>query len=364
MSEQQNTEQEEEEQEENPNNNPAYIECPEQYKEKWYEYSEYVEEVYDKQTTKDRRKQASRYWFAWCGQNDVDPWTDDSRKIEQYVDDHRQLSDQSISARVSGVSMLHEWAYKQEHIEHQELVGFSVQEKIKNVNPNATQKSYQETVSGRDKNYHYVEPDEVEQMIENVPAPETRNTAILKCLWQGGMRSVELSNLRLNDIKQEENRIFIESAKKDPSDPNEDEYYRPVYMQDDAFYWLNRWKEKKRHTIGPYHEDSDYVFLTHQSVKMRPSHISRIVKESAQNAGIAEKIAEDANGNPRWKHTAHSFRHGHAHHVCNYTDTPLQIVARQLGHDVDTLVETYVQGDDDAHENWYRENDGGASDIL
>jgi integrase/recombinase XerD len=349
------------EQQENPQNNPAYIECPEQYKQKWNKYCEYVEEIYSKKTTKNRRKQASRYWFAWCAENDVNPWTDDQRKIEQYVDDHRHLGDQSISARVSGVSMLHEWAYKQEYIEHQELVGFSVQEEIKNVDPNRTQKSYQETVSGRDKNYHYVTPEEVEQMIENVPSPKTRNTAILKCLWQGGMRSVELANLTLENVKADENRIFIESAKKKPREEN---YWRPVYMQDDAFYWLNRWIKKKRHTLGSYDENSEYVFLTHQSPKMRGSHISRIVKESAKNAGIAEKIAEDSNGNARWKHTAHAIRHGHAHHVCNYTDTPLQIVARQLGHDVDTLVNTYVQGDDEAHESWYRENDGGASDIL
>lgn len=193
-------------------------------------------------------------------------------------------------------------------------------------------------ISGRDKNYHYLKPDEVEQMIENVPAPETRNIAILKCLWQGGMRSVELANLTLEKVKADENRIFIESVKKKP---REEYYWRPVYMQDDAFYWLNRWTEKKRHTLGSYDENSEYVFLTHQSPKMRGSHISRIVKESAKNAGIAEKIAEGSNGNARWKHTAHAIRHGHAHHVCNYTDTPLQIVARQLGHDVDTLVTMY-----------------------
>jgi site-specific recombinase XerD len=347
---------------ENPKNHPDYVECPEQYKEKWYAYCEYVEEVYDKETTRSRRKQASRYWFAWCAENDVDPWTDEERKIGQYVDDHRHLGDQSISARVTGVSMLHEWAYEQEIIDHQNLVGYSVEENIKQVDPTSTQKSYQETVSGRDKNYHYITPDEMEQMIENVPSPKTRNTAILKCLWQGGMRSVELANLTLNNVETEENRIVIQSAKKDPK--KDDNYWRPVYMQDDAFYWLNRWIEKKRHTLGPYDEDSEYVFLTHQNPKMRPSHISRIVKESAENAGISEKIGEDGNGNTRWKHTAHAVRHGHAHHVCNFTDTPLQIVARQLGHSIDTLVSTYVQGDDEAHENWYRENDDGPKDVL
>ncbi len=54
---------------------------------------------------------------------------------------------QTILLALSGASAYfgHKWAYKQEHTEHQELVGFSVQENIKNVNPNVTQKSYQET---------------------------------------------------------------------------------------------------------------------------------------------------------------------------------------------------------------------------
>lgn len=345
----------------NPRNNPQYIECPDQYKDVWYEFCEHVQSSYDKKRTITRRKQTARYWFAWCSENDEDPWTDEGRVLERYVDDHRHLGDQAIVARVSGVSMLHDWAHTQGIIDHEELVGFSVRNNIKNVDPTRTKKSYEEGIAGPDENYHYATKEDVNQMLENVPAPEIRNKTIIKCLWQVGMRSEELSRLKWSNVYPDENYMQIRSSKKDPED---DDYWRKAYFKDDLAYWLRRWWEKKRHTLGSYHNESDYVFLTDQSPQMRPSHISRIVKESAHNAGIQQSIGEDSNGNTRWKYTAHALRHGHAHHVCNYTETPLNIVADQLGHKVETLVDTYVQTDDEAHENWYLHSDQGASDIL
>lgn len=346
---------------ENPYNNPQYIPCPDQYKDVWRGFSESMQSQYDKDKTIERRKQTARYWFAWCAENDVDPFTEDQRKVNQYVDDHANLGDQALSARISGVSMLHEWAYNQGKIDHDELVGISAKEDIEGVDPTRVQKDYEEGLAGPDENYKYATKEDVEKMLENVPAPETRNICLIKCLWQCGMRSQELATLELDNVYPDENRMIIRSAKKDP---DEDNYWREVFYQDDLAFYLKKWMEKERHTLGPYHEDSEYVFLTHQSEQMRPSHISRIVKQSAQNAGIQTKIGEDANGNPRWKFTAHAIRHGHAHHVCNFTNTPVHITANQLGHTVDTLVETYVQEDRKAQREWYLDRDEGASSVL
>ena len=346
---------------ENSYNNPNYIECPDEYREDWRKYCEHIEEEYDKETTKDRRKQTARYWFSWCSKESVDPYTDDERDLIQYLKDHAELSDQSLSARASGVSMLHKWAYQSQKIEHQELVGFSVQEGTGFINPNTTQKQTNESLDGYDTNYHYAEKEDVEAMLDNVPAPKIRNQAIIKILWQTGIRSKELTTIREQDIHLDENKIMIRSAKKDPQD---DGYWRPVFFQDDLKFYIRKWLKMERHTLGPHHNDSEYLFLTHQSPQMRPSHISRIVKQSARNAGIQVKIGEDSNGNPRWKYTAHAVRHGHAQKVCNQTDVPLHIVAKQLGHTVDTLVETYVHDDDKVHKNHYLDDDGGASSVL
>jgi integrase/recombinase XerD len=348
-------------QEENPRNNPQYIECPDEYKDVWYEFSEYVNEKYDKNRTINRRKQTSRYWFAWCAENDVEPFTDDDRTIQQYVNDHLDLSDQALSARVSGISMLHSWAYDEGIIDHQVFIEYSVKDDIDGVDPSRTQKKYNEGQEGPDANYHYTTKEDIEKMLENVPSPEIRNQTIIKCFWQEGMRSEELARLEWSNVYPDENYMDIRSSKKDPDDEN---YWRKVFFNDDLAYYLKRWWNKKRHTIGPHHQESDYVFLTHQKPQMRPSHMSRIVKQSAENAGIQKSIGEDSNGNKRWKYTAHAIRHGHAHHVCNYTETPLNIVAKQLGHEVDTLVNTYVQGDDEAHENWYLKRDNGPNSIL
>lgn len=347
--------------EENSYNNPNYIACPDEFENDWRRYCEYIESAYDKDTTKDRRKQTARYWFSWCSNNDVDPFTDDDRKIIQYLNDHQHLSDQSLSARATGVSMLHKWAYQSGKIDHDELVGFSVQDKVDSVNPNTTQKQTNETRDGYDTNYHYATKDDVEAMLDNVPAPKIRNQCIIKILWQTGIRSKELTTIREQDIYLDENKIMIRSAKKDPED---DGYWRPVFFQDDLKFYIKKWLKMERHTLGPYHNESEYLFLTHQSPQMRPSHISRIVKQSAHNADIQEKIGEDSNGNPRWKYTAHCIRHGHAQKICNETEIPLHITARQLGHTVDTLVDTYVHDDDDVHKQHYLDDEDGGSSVL
>nr|WP_281172087.1 tyrosine-type recombinase/integrase [Haloplanus natans] len=123
-------------------------------------------------------------------------------------------------------------------------------------------------------------------------------------------------------------------------------------LHENLDYLTCEWVEKQRQSYAPA-ADSDYLFLTQQKPKMRPSYISRIVKEQAKEAGVNEPITEDANGNTRWLVTANTFRHSMASHSANGTQPadpngdgiPVHMLAKVLGHrKLDTTMK-YVSTD-------------------
>jgi integrase/recombinase XerD len=88
---------------------------------------------------------------------------------------------------------------------------------------------------------------------------------------------------------------------------------------------------------------------------MSKSLIEDIVRQAAQNAGINERLYEDAAGNNRWKITPHSLRHSCATDMIN-NGADIYRVSKYLGHSsVKVTEETYVHessglGAEEAHE--------------
>lgn len=132
----------------------------------------------------------------------------------------------------------------------------------------------------------------------------------MRLLYQTGVRSVELANIRLADIDFGKRKIRITSAKANAGDEN---HIRYVYYHENLDYLIRKWVEKQRQSYA-LAADSDYLFLTQQKPNMQPSYISWIMKEQAKEAGVNEPFTEDANRNTRWLVTAHTLRHSMASH--------------------------------------------------
>lgn len=150
----------------------------------------------------------------------------------------------------------------------------------------------------------YVTPEEVDLMANNVADPKLRNEAILRLLFQTGMRRQELRSAKLENVDRDNRSIMIQDA-KDP------EKHREVHYQPSLDFLMQQWIEVYRDSYGPA-ADSPYLFVTQRSEHLGDNRLSRIIRKAADEAGIQETLYEDAAGKKRYRVTAHAFRHGHA----------------------------------------------------
>ena len=209
-----------------------------------------------------------------------------------------------------------------------------------------------------DDDYKWVTRNKIVQLWhpDNIPSPRTRNELMFKLLWHTGTRTGELAEAKIesNDspgddpthLDRENGRLKVPNLKRGG---NQSDYRWVYYPRDRIEPLMTEWLDRgKRDALGPYGDESEYLFLTHQSDQMRPSHISRLVKEAAFNAGIQEVDAYDVNGNARWMITGHTVRHSAATYWANETGLSLHHIRKQLGHSkLDTTMK-YVHDDPQA----------------
>lgn len=210
------------------------------------------------------------------------------------------------------------------------------------------------TIIDGDEGYTAISREEVEEVIDHVPAPSTRNRLIAKLFWFTGVRAVELCRIRIKDIDRDEGRISIRNAKKvsDRMNNRRDVWYPTNRVKWDMQDWLDN---DDRDALSPHADESDYLFLTHQSEKMRPSHVSRIIKEAGKNAGLNEVVAEDRRGRKRWKIRSHTLRHSFCSYHANVLETPLHHLKEVAGHLKYETTLRYVEEDTEARQRAMQE---------
>lgn len=184
--------------------------------------------------------------------------------------------------------------------------------------------------SALNEDIYYVEPDEKEKMLENVPGPFLRNELLIRFIWQTGLRRDEVSNVRIEDIDWNDRLINI----KGKGDKNRKVFYQPSL--DDA---LNIWLERGYRNSSLYAEESPYLFLSERSPQLHPNQINQVVVTAAKNAGVQSEMYTDPNGQSRYEITAHSLRHGFAVR-CLKNGMNIKTLADLMGHEsLDTTKE-------------------------
>lgn len=274
---------------------------------------------------------------------------DEASKVD--VDDYyeyvsgRYEDGPTAGGKFDGVQQLHHWMERKEVIE-ENFVENLVREDY-GISSGPTR---QKIALRQEEDYIAIPRKEVEQLWreDNVPSPRIRNELLIKLLWYTGLRSSEIVRIAVDDIDHNEHKIQISDKKT--------ESFRPVWYPERLELLLAEWLDHgARDAIGPYGESSDYLFLTHQSPQMRPSHVSRIVKEAAQNAGVNEVLYVDEGGKKRWKVTGHTLRHSMASYHANKLDTKIHHLKEILGHnDLETTLK-YVKEDEEARKRAMQE---------
>ena len=330
------------------------IERPDHYTDLFETYLEHLDNTYDRARSETKRYKDIRYWLDYLGQNRSNgPREADSDDLGAYVLHINSLGDNTIDSRVSSISVFYSWLLQdprvEADIEHNPRSEIDLEDQPYNINSGA---GIIETTlkddDGEDKLALSMET--IDQMAENTRNPKLRNKLILKLLRDTALRSDELSRIKLRKIDWENRAIEVRSSKLN-ADDHPDLYHRTVFFTPETEGLLTRWVNDGRHVVNSEAMDSEYLFLTDQSLQMRPSHISRVVKRAARRTGegehgINEVVAVDGNDNRRWLITAHRIRTSViTHWVNNCPNLGLESCRRMAGHAKLETTQSYVKTD-------------------
>lgn len=141
-----------------------------------------------------------------------------------------------------------------------------------------------------DSSCPWIPRSDVNALVDSVPQPELRNRCIVLLLYYTGSRRSDVADLRLEDLCLETRTATIE-PQDGPKTVRWHQHLTPLLDE-----WLNEYRPQY-----PRATDSEYVFLSEQAEQLHPNHISRIVRESAERAGIQEVLYTDQRGNDRRK---------------------------------------------------------------
>lgn len=201
--------------------------------------------------------------------------------------------------------------------------------------------------------FPYLKPDKIEELWQNVPSPRLRNELIVKMLYNTGVRRGELAKMEVDDIDFEDKSIYIPPRKS----PEE----RWVsYNEEYIGFQLTNWLHEGRPSMT-FANESDYLFPTNKREHISPKHINDIVKESAENAGIQDTLAEYSDGREIHKITAHTLRHSYAMQ-CIRSGIEIKTLQELLGHEeIDTTLIYLQQSKDDTLQEAKKFNPHGES---
>lgn len=170
---------------------------------------------------------------------------------------------------------------------------------------------------------NFIEPDEKEQLVENVKWPETRNQLLIRLLWQTGMRAHEASKIRIDeDLDIEDKRIRVRSDKSGE---------RVVFYQSNLSALMNLWLEVERPGFKTA-EGSPYLFISQKSGQLSADQVNTVVRDAAERAGLQEIEYHDQMGRPKHAIHAHVLRHSFAVQALR-NDWNLEYLRRAMGHE-------------------------------
>jgi integrase/recombinase XerD len=292
-----------------------------------------------------RRSDVLRF-LHWCESQDTLVTEISSKDIRSFVDYlvDENLSDQSIVSIYNTTSIFYIYLLSRGHIDTDNPFSDVTLSNFDDVNPGTTKQL--KTIVKNDRTTDSSEqllaisPDQIEKLLDHVPSPAIRNETALRLMAECGMRSVEITRLRLDDIDRDNRHIAIDSAKI--QDPDHDLCFRDQWWSDGRLdYIMYRWIEEERPKYS-HSDDTDRLFITQQKDKMRPSYISRQVKKAAQEAGINEVLYTDANGNNRWLVTGHTLRISYITHMANNTQVSISTISDLVGHKNISTTQDYI----------------------
>lgn len=240
----------------------------------------------------------------------------EKRDVQDYLNECEQerMGNKTIALRYTAISQFYQWLENNDRIED------SPTENLESGVDSSVTKKQQELRSDKPP---AVTEEEKEKLCDNVPEPKVRNELMIRLVFQTGIRTKEMRNIRLQDLDREERAIRIEDAKS--------EKFRTVYY-DELEPWMSQWLDHGHRDSMRGSTDSQYLFVTNRKEKLNPRIFSRIVAKAAESAGLREVMYIDAEGRERTRITPHALRHGFARY-CVKNGMDISYLKDIMGHE-------------------------------
>jgi integrase/recombinase XerD len=150
-----------------------------------------------------------------------------------------------------------------------------------------------------------------------------RDRALLELLYATGMRVSELVSLSLSDVNDVSKEVTVRN------DAGDKERHIPIH--DRALQALQAYLKNGRPSLVKNSSDHSALFLNHRGQKLTRQGMWLIIKEYAEQAGIAFEV------------TPHTLRHSFAAHMLETNRASLGEVQQFLGHASVSTTQIYSQ---------------------
>jgi len=301
-----------------------------------------VEEI-TSEGTGERYGGAIRVFDKWCTDRPHDAFDVTYLDVEDYLRTLKEERDYAYSTANVHFSALAKFYEAATELVDAERIDVDVaDEPTEDVSLNnvytdkSDRKGKKKRALGGSVDRHALPPEDMENIVNNVPSPTVRNQLLVRLTYQGMLRRKEVARLKLGDIDREKQSITIRSEVA----KNGEE--RTVYYMPDLDHLISLWWDVDRKSYA-LASDSDYLFLSNEREHLSGFHVGDIINRAAENAGLQETLYTDARGNEKKKITTHTLRHsGAVRRWRGEKGADLRTLQLLLGHESIKTTEEYL----------------------
>lgn len=257
------------------------------------EYIEYLEKIkgYSKNTITSYKTDIKKY-FEYINTKNKKYY-----EIEKYVQSlsKSKYAKSTVNRKIVSISSFFNWCINQKKLNIKDI------KKIKNI------KNERKLPTILTSNY-------INNLLDTIPtstSKEIRDRTIIEILYSSGLRVSELTNLKVNDFKNNKSLKVLGKGNK----------VRILPMTDKSFNYMNLWISKYRSEYKN-EKSGNYIFLGVRGGKISDREIQRIV-------------------NLRLGTFPHSIRHTFATHLLD-GGADLRVVQEMLGHTDPSTTQIYT----------------------
>ena len=257
------------------------------------EYIEYLEKIkgYSKNTITSYKTDIKKY-FEYINTKNKEYY-----EIEKYVQSlsKSKYAKSTVNRKIVSISSFFNWCINQKKLNIKDI------KQIKNI------KTERKLPTILTSNY-------INNLLDTIPtstSKEIRDRTIIEILYSSGLRVSELTNLKVNDFKNNKSLKVLGKGNK----------VRILPMTDKSFNYMNLWISKYRSEYKN-EKSGNYIFLGVRGGKISDREIQRIV-------------------NLRLGTFPHSIRHTFATHLLD-GGADLRVVQEMLGHTDPSTTQIYT----------------------